>query len=217
MSAVWTLSTGFARVERVVVSVIVAGIAATGCGHATGSSTSGGAASVPSTAAPDPAAVPAAAPVTRTLPPDAPSAPHEALTFFEGYWTVVELPPERRFRERCAWLEGGRRHMVCRSSSVNAAGQPRKGMSLFSFRAADSTYLYYGLGPGGAVEMLQGGPTASGWWFEGENLGATGRRRTRVAIERLPGGFRFVEEIAVGDGPFQKPDTIHYVALPAEP
>ena len=60
------------------------------------------------------------------------SPPHERLAVLEGTWWVAELPAERGFRERCAWLEGARRHMVCRSRSRNAAGEWREGLSMFS-------------------------------------------------------------------------------------
>lgn len=59
-------------------------------------------------------------------------------------------------------------------------------MSLFSYRNADSTYLY----------------------FE--------RERVRVFITRLLAGrFRFIEQTARGAGMFSAGDTIHYRPLPA--
>ena len=150
--------------------------------------------------------------------PATPSAPHERLAFFEGAWTVDEMPAAREFRERCAWLEGGRRHMVCRSRSKSAAtGEWREGISMFSYRPADSTYLYYGLRPGGSTQTLLGRATADGegWEFGGDEGTGTARTRTLVRIARLPGGrFRFVEQSAAGDAPFAAADTVHYRAAP---
>ena len=117
----------------------------------------------------------AQAPVT----PLTPSPPHEALTFFEGSWTVAEQPAEQQMMETCAWLNAGRRHMVCRSTWRVASG-PREGMSIFSYRAADSTYLYYGLRAGGAVQALEGHRLPSGWQFLGETGAGPTRQRTRV-------------------------------------
>ena len=89
---------------------------------------------------------------------------------------------------------------------------------MFSFRAADSTYVYYGLRPGGATQMLTGQATADGWAFQGEEGGGPTRRRTVVRIARLSGGrFRFVEQVAVGDAPFAAADTIHYRPARPEP
>lgn len=150
--------------------------------------------------------------------PATPSAPHERLAFFEGEWTVEELPAARAFRERCAWLEGGRRHVVCRSRSKSAAGEWREGLSMFSFRPADSSYVYYGLRPGGVTQQLVGRATAdgAGWEFQGEEGAGPARQRTLVRIARLPGGrFRFVERTALGDAAFAGADTIHY--RPARP
>ena len=144
--------------------------------------------------------------------PSTPSPAHERLAFFEGTWTVSELPPERAYRERCAWMEGGRRHIICRARSRSASGEAREAMSMFSFRPADSTYLYYGLRAGGAVEQLTGRATAHGWEFSGETGSGVSRERKLVTISRLSDQrFRFIEAVAHGEAPFSAADTIHYV------
>jgi len=155
-----------------------------------------------------------------TTPPSAPSAPHERLRFFEGEWTVEELPASRAYRERCAFMEGGRRHMVCRTRSKSASGEWREAMSMFSYRPVDSTYLYYGLRSSGATQALVGRPTADGegWTFEGDERDAKGRLRTRVEITRLPGGrFRLVERTSRDDTPFSAGDSVHYRPARPEP
>ena len=160
-----------------------------------------------------------AAGATRPTSPASPSAPHEHLSFFEGFWTVEELPAERAFRERCAWLEGGRRHIVCRSRSKSASGEWREGLSMFSYRPTDSTYAYYGLRPSGTTQQLVGRVTSDGaaWEFTGDETRLDGRLRTLVRIARLPNGrFRFVEQTARGDSPFTTADTIHYRPAPPE-
>ena len=152
--------------------------------------------------------------------PMVPSAAHERLAFFEGLWTVEELPVAREFRERCAWLDGGRRHMVCRSRSRSAAGEWREGLSMFSYRPADSSYAYYGLRPGGATQALLGRTTEDGrqWEFQGEEGAGPSRTRTLVRISSLPGGrFLLVEQSALGDAPFVAADTVHYRAARPEP
>ena len=115
--------------------------------------------------------------------------------------------------ETCAWLNAGRRHMICRSAWRVATG-PREGVSIFSYRAADSTYLYYGLRAGGAVQALEGHRLPSGWQFLGETGAGPTRQRTRVTITGLGAQrFRFVAESAAGDSAWHVDGTEHYVFI----
>lgn len=145
-----------------------------------------------------------------------PSAPHEALTFFEGTWTTEESAPESRFVESCSFMNAGRRHMICRSTWQTSTG-PREGMSIFSYSAADSTYLYYGLRSGGLVEPMRGRIRPNGTWeFSAEKGMGADRVRERVTITRIgPQRFRLVAESATGDGPWKTEGTQTY--LPATP
>src|SRR5688572_7592746 len=81
--------------------------------------------------------------------PATPSDPHEALAFFEGTWTTSEAKPQDEFRETCAWLPEGRRHMLCRSRWRAPAGY-REGLSIFSYDPAPGEYRYHGFRAGGA-------------------------------------------------------------------
>ena len=162
-------------------------------------------------AAPAYLAAQSAAPVPVT--PMTPMPEHEALTFFEGSWTTEERPVDQAFVETCAWLPAGRRHMVCRSTWRTASG-PREGWSIFSYRASDSTYLYYGLRAGGPVEPMRGRRLVDGWEFVSESGEGPRRQRARVTITRLnPKRFRLVAEAAVGDGPWTTEDTEYYVSV----
>ncbi len=51
--------------------------------------------------------------------PMTPRPAHERLAVFEGTWKKADSPANDRFREICAWLEGGRRHMICRPPAGN--------------------------------------------------------------------------------------------------
>ncbi len=144
--------------------------------------------------------------------PMTPSPPHEALSFFEGSWTTEESPPERNFVETCAFMNAGRRHMICRSTWETTTG-PREGMSIFSYDAADSTYLYYGLRADGLVEPMRGHHSGDGkgWVFIAEKGEGAARLRERVNITTLGGGrFRLVAESATGDGAWKVDGTFHY-------
>ena len=144
--------------------------------------------------------------------PMTPSPPHEALAFFEGRWTTDESPPESGFVESCSFMNAGRRHMICRSTWTTSTG-PRESMSIFSYSAADSTYLYYGLRAGGSVEPMRGqlSPDGKGWVFTSEKGSGATRQRERVTITSLGGErFRLVAESATGDGPWKTEATQHY-------
>lgn len=87
-------------------------------------------------------------------------------------------------------------------------------MSIFSYRAEDSTYLYYGLRAGGAVEALEGRRVPDGFQFRTPLRSEPDQERTRVTMTRIgPQRFRFVAESAVGDGPWQPKGTEHYVGV----
>jgi hypothetical protein len=146
-----------------------------------------------------------------------PSDAHEALAFFEGSWTIQERAAAARLIERCAWLNAGRRHMICHSTWQVTSG-PREGVSIFSFRASDSTYLYYGLRPSGAVEHMSGQRTADGFVFTSATGEGATRQRTRVTIRATAGaGFRFVAESSVGDGPWKEEGVETYVRIVPSP
>lgn len=166
------------------------------------------------------AAAPRAARAQTPVPagPNAPTTAHERLAFFVGDWTVAGSPPERAFREQCTWMALGRRHVLCRSRFRTSGGEWREGLSIFSYRAADSTYLYHGFRSGGAVEALTGRATPDGWEFGTESGTGADRQRLRVTITRQPDGrFQLVDATATGEGPFVPGDTTRYVRLSPAP
>ena len=160
---------------------------------------------------------PVAATGQMPVTPLTPSPAHEELGFFEGAWTIEERPAEQELLETCAWQNAGRRHMVCRSNWRVGSGM-REGVSIFSFRAMDSTYLYHGFRAGGTVEALRGRRLADGWEFGSEEGVGPTRQRIRVTITRLGARrFRLIAESAVGAGPWTVEDTEHYVPAPRRP
>lgn len=137
--------------------------------------------------------------------------PYQALSFFEGNWTIAGLPAGTRFDESCVWLSAVRRHLVCRSRTESANGV-QEGLGVFSYRAADGRYVYRSFDPSGAVDEYEGRLLGDRWQFVSQSGSGPTARRTRFTI--TPGGersFRLLEEVATGDGPFQAQPEIRYV------
>jgi hypothetical protein len=149
--------------------------------------------------------------------PAVPSAPHERLGFFEGTWTVAEAPPEQNFRETCAWLADGRRHMLCRSRWMTSTG-PREGLSVISYSPATADYLYHGFRAGGAVVAHRGAPKDDGWQFTSEQGEGVARTMNRITITRLEGDdMQFTEESARGGGAWEVKAKLRYKRAEAVP
>jgi hypothetical protein len=150
--------------------------------------------------------------VPGTAPPAAaPTDPWHALTFFEGNWTIAGLPAGARFDEACSWMSAQRRHLVCRSRTESANGV-QEGLGVFSYRAADGRYVYRSFEPTGDVKEFEGRLLGETWQFVGTTGSGRSQRTTRMTI--TPGGersFRLVEEIAIGNGPFQVQPEVRYV------
>lgn len=147
------------------------------------------------------------------MPPTAPSDPHEALAFFEGTWTTSDAVPGDEFRETCAWLAEGRRHMLCRSRWRTVAGH-REGLSIFSYNQASGEYLYHGFRPGGAVATHKGERLPKGWLFTSDRGAGDDRVQTRITIEKTAEGrFSFVSETAKGSKAWQITPKFEYIQI----
>ena len=158
-----------------------------------------------------PGTAPAPAPAPAPVPAPAAADPYQALSFFEGQWTIAGLPAGTRFDEACAWLSAVRRHLVCRSRTESANGL-QEGLGVFSYRAADGRYVYRSFEPTGEVSELEGRLLGDAWHFTGISGIGPAQRRTRLTI--TPGGersFRMAEEISTGNGPFQARPEVLYV------
>ncbi|MES2959492.1 MAG: hypothetical protein V4792_14975 [Pseudomonadota bacterium] len=142
--------------------------------------------------------------------PSVPSAPHERLAFFEGTWTMVEAPPGQNFRETCAWLGEGRRHMLCRSRWTTATA-PREALSVISYSHNTADYLYHGFRAGGSVVTQRGVPKDDGWLFTSEQGAGAAKTATRVTITQVADGdMQFTEESATGGGPWSVNVNVRY-------
>jgi hypothetical protein len=145
--------------------------------------------------------------------PTSPSEAHERLAFFEGTWTTSNSTPEDDLRETCAWLAGGRRHMVCRSRWRTEGGH-REGLSIFSYDSAAREYRYHGFRSGGAVVTQKAERQPNGWLFTSDQGAGADRVQSRVTIERTAEDrFSFQSESARGADPWQVGVKFEYVRI----
>lgn len=135
--------------------------------------------------------------------PGSPSAAHERLGFFEGTWVPVGVPPNENFVETCAWLPGGRRHMVCRSRWTSPAG-PVEGMSVLSYSVEDAACQHHGIRSVGRVVSKRGTEDNGVLRFVGEQGAGATLTRVRVTIKATDDGkASLVRETAPADGPWK--------------
>lgn len=143
--------------------------------------------------------------------PAEPSAAHERMAVFEGTWTLAPdgasesgTTPPAKHEETCAWLAGGRRHMVCRSSTEAANGVRREAIQVMSYRGRDSTYVSHLAFPGGAALTYHGRIEGARWIMNLEpNPSTPANLRIRTIITPEPDALHFVEEASENGGAWQ--------------
>lgn len=154
--------------------------------------------------------------------PETPLPAYERMTAFEGTWT---MEPGAFFQgggatpvaqeETCAFMPGGRRHMVCRTWSQQTADGPRsERMYILSYRDRDSTYVAHHAFAGGATLTYHGRLEGDRWVM---NLQPTpfwpANERLRTRITPVPGGLRYVDEHSVNGGPWKVTEDFRYRKL----
>jgi hypothetical protein len=151
--------------------------------------------------------------------PSIASAPHEKMTFFEGAWTVdpgadvksgATTPPQHE--ERCAWLPGGRRHMVCRSWSQRPGETIRRErIQILSYQTHDATYLAHFAFPNGDTVTYVGRVEGDRWVMDMQPSPLLpSNERFREIITKVGNGLRFVEERSVDGGPWSITEDYRY-------
>lgn len=143
--------------------------------------------------------------------PLTPLQPYENLAFFEGKWTVEG--DDREYRETCAWLPEGRRHMICRARWKSSTG-PRESMSIFSHEQGVG-YVRYGMNPMGRVDRMRGRLDGERWLWSAD--GGAEAKTTRIRASVTPegkSGFRFTEETSEDGGPWKQSADVRYLRLP---
>lgn len=139
------------------------------------------------------------------------SDPYEALSFYEGTWTLLDKKHEG-YAETCSWLAGGgRRHVVCRSS-VKAAEENRESLGVYSYDEAKSEFVYHGFNKPGSVYIERGHRIPKGFVYTSQQGTGADRVRTRFTIvEGEHGRVSTVNETSKADGPWVVDEKLEYL------
>jgi hypothetical protein len=136
--------------------------------------------------------------------------PVERLSVFEGTWTREDVPAGATFRETCAWLAGGRRHLVCQTE-FQSASRTAQMIKVHSYR--QETYVVYAVMGDGQAWTYTGGPDGDRWIFNVQSNRPNDPRRLRIVITPAKDRVRFVEESSTNNGPWQTTEDYTYVRV----
>lgn len=136
--------------------------------------------------------------------------PVERLAVFEGTWAREGAPATDAFRETCAWLAGGRRHLVCQAERPSANG-PVQNLKVHSYR--NKTYVVYVAMGNGPAWTYTGGPDGDRWILNFQSDRPDNPQRLRMVITPSPDRIRFVEESSTNDGLWQTTEDYTYVRI----
>jgi hypothetical protein len=138
----------------------------------------------------------------------------DRLAVFEGNWTREDAVPPVTFRQTCAWLAGGRRHMVCSARVQRATGTAEEAIWVASSRATDATFVVYWAPGSGPAMTYTGGPDGDRLIFNLESPSES-RRRMRIVVTPSANALRFVEESSENGGPWRVTEDYKYVRVAA--
>jgi hypothetical protein len=139
-----------------------------------------------------------------------PTPPVERLSVFEGTWTREDAPATVTFRETCAWLAGGRRHMVCQGE-YRSANRVTQMLKVFSVR--EQTYVVFAAIGDSPASTYTGGPDGDRWIFNLQSERPGNPQRRRIVITPARDRIRFVEESSANDGPWQTTEDYSYIRI----
>jgi hypothetical protein len=148
--------------------------------------------------------------------PEAPSAPHERMAFFEGTWELepggipASIARAAGRRETCSWLAGGRRHILCRTSRASGSGR-QDSLYVLSYSEHDRKYLAWFAFPDGQNLLYHGTLDGDRWIMELQPTPlVAGGFRLRTTITPTGTGMRFVEEGSKDGGVWEVGEDYRY-------
>jgi hypothetical protein len=158
-------------------------------------------------------AIPAGA---QSAGPHAPRPAHERLAVLEGTWRNTDPAEADVFVEVCGWLDGGRRHMICRPRWNSPAG-PVENRTIYSYRGRDSTYIVTALLATGQVWTYHGRPDGNRWTFNLQGDRPNNPQRLRMILTIAGDTIRFVEESSENGGPWRTTEDYRHVRVSRVP
>lgn len=160
---------------------------------------------------------PSMAPVhAQAADPRTPRPAHERLAVFEGTWRNTDPAQADSVVEACAWLEGGRRHMVCRQR-WNSPARTMEHATIYSYRGRDSTYIVTALLGTGQVWTYHGRPDGNRWTFDLQGDRPDHPQRLRMIVTVAADTIHFVEESSVDGGPWRTTEDYRHVRVAKVP
>ena len=146
--------------------------------------------------------------------PMTPRAAHERLAVFEGSWQPAGAQTSGGSINTCAWLEGGRRHMVCRDRRDLSTGPIEQRMT-YGYRGRDSTYIATVFLASGQVWTYHGRPEGDKWVFDLQSDRPNNPQRLRMVITVARDTIHFIEESSESGGPWSVSEDYRHVRMPA--
>jgi len=149
-----------------------------------------------------------AVPSSSEVPPTLPA--RDALSYYEGTWTLVNNPDgNRNWRETCSWLQGRKNHIACRALE-NIEGITVETLSIYTYDEASGDYLYYGFRRRGNISVERGKRIPNGFQFM--PAASPGKPRTRTTlVEGDDGHAHTTDETLQADGTWLVTKTVEYL------
>lgn len=149
---------------------------------------------------------------SRPQGPMTPRPAHERLAVFEGVWTSADTIPGVSFRETCSWMEGGRRHMICRSRYESPNGNVEH-RTIYSYRGRDSTYVVTALLGTGQVWTYEGRVQDGRWVFDRVFDRPDVTQRLRMVVTPAGDTIHFIEESSENGAAWKVTEDYRYVRI----
>ena len=125
----------------------------------------------------------------------------QGLAAFAGSWIMADDGSGQALSDTCAWLEGGQRHMICRTT-IAGGGRTSQNETIYSYRGRDSTYIVNSFIGGGPLLTYLGKFDGERWVFDYQGQpGST--QRLRMLVRAEGDEIHFVEESSESGVPWQ--------------
>jgi hypothetical protein len=133
------------------------------------------------------------------------------LSAFEGSWRMLDDGSGQSVTETCGWLEGGKRHMVCRTT-LTGGGRRSQNEVVMNYRGRDSTYTVNSFIGSGPLMTYLGKFDGERWVLDYQGQpGAT--QRLRMLIQAGTDTIHFMEESSEYGGAWRITEDYRYARI----